>query len=202
MNARWNLGKQRDISSLYVLHASDLDPVDNYLLVHSPRVSPSSSNRGGEMSTKNGLGHSMPRIRGQLSPSTPQRSPPRKYGGQGAGIVCSTRRKSTNDSDSAEYPSQTLVDCQPGVSRRYPSSTNEAVVFWETTPRLEQFSTEDMARGPKRPKCLWQSQASGTGDSTEERDHIEIIWGEWKCSPWVSANRRPDEPHLGGGWLK
>ena len=57
--------KQRDICKLYVLHASDLDPVDSW--VQPPRISPSLTNGGDEKSTEKGLGHSMPGLAGSLS---------------------------------------------------------------------------------------------------------------------------------------
>ena len=43
--------------------------------------------------------------------------------------------------------------------------------------------TELMARGPKGPKCLWLSQASGTGDSIDRRDHFGIVWENHNAAP-------------------
>jgi hypothetical protein len=149
-----------------------------------------------------------PGFSGSISINSPA-PPAMQIGDQGAGLCAGRGRSPQMTATRLSTPHKRYCGEDDSHSNR-PGPTRHCPTQQMRRLHLEHYSeigtnlTELMARGPKGPKCLWLSQASGTGDSTQNRRAIlesgAFIWGKSQWGPFISTNGLPDEPHLGSSW--
>lgn len=158
------------------LHASDLDPVDDHPLVPPSRASPVDQTEEVRSRPKLVWCSSTPGFSGSVS-INPQ-APPAMPNWRARGLDCvQDERESTNQLDSAKYPSQTILrrrqipsSTRPGVSRAIPNNKWGDCV-WATTPKLEHFS-----RSP------WPVARKGrsVAGSPKILESDAFTWGKWQ----------------------